>query len=163
MNITEQYRNRLKTFVEKKFFGFDFGIREIYPRGFTFPGHAIDFVYKGVDCLFGFYNKDGKLVFRMEMESPRKEGLADKISQQSPSGNSIDESSKYLSRPSREAVLVGDSLNIRNFQYAIECKMKPNLPNLDSQQNPEITDIIIKEIWNYIIKTPLGLSTGLIK
>ncbi len=162
MDVPEQYRRRLKAFVEKKFYGFDFAIREFYPRGFSFPEPTIDFVFRGVECLFGFYDENGKLVFRMEMESPKREGLADKITQQSPTGALIDESSKYLSRPARESRIVGDS-PVKNFQYIVECRMKPNLVNLDSQKDSELTNIIVNEVWNYLIKIPLGLSTGMIK
>ena len=158
MNIPKQYHEKLKTELGKKFSGFDIVLRETHSK--LTERKVIDFVYKGVECLLGFYDSGGKLFFTMELESPKKEGLAKRIQEESPSAKKIEEVSKYLSRPHREVTM--DSEKAKTY-YSVHCTAKQNLCNLNPQKNPKDADCLIGDIWNYLMRTPIGLATGILK
>ena len=155
MDIPEQYTSLLGQAIQKRFSGFDIGFREI--SGYQSP-KAIDWKYKGVECKANFYAEEGKLFFVMELEFPEISGLVDKIKAEGACGKNIESKSKFLTKPKREV-----HMQDRKTHYSARCRLKQNMANLNPQKHPDLAEDLIKDIWGYIMKTSIGLATGIIR
>lgn len=161
MDISNKYTSVLGEVIKKRFKGIDIGFREI--RGYN-SSSAIDWKYKGIECKANFYSDRGKLFFYMELEVPKREGLVERIGEESISNRKIDKVSRFLTRPHRE-IFEGKQSSLSNpnrICYKVHCRIKQNLANLDPDKNPEIVDLLIADIWGYLMREPIGFSTGMI-
>jgi hypothetical protein len=155
MGIPEQYTSILGEALQKRFASIDISFVEIKGNK---SDKSFDWKYKGVDCRGEFYSEEGKLYFCMDLDFPEVSGLVNKLKEDGISRKKIEETSKFLTKPKIEV-----HIKDRKTHYSANCRLKQNIVNLNPQKNPDLTKELIKDIWGYIMKTPIGIATGIIR